>query len=387
MGKKILLADDSITIQKVISITFATEDYELIIASNGDEAILKARETHPDLIMADIVMPGKTGYQVCEEIKKDPVLGGIPVLLLAGTFEPINPAEAQRVGANDHILKPFESDELLTKVHDLLSGGAVAPTPPAAPQTPAVAPPQAAPPMAPTSVPTPPPAQAAPPLAPPAQAPLLAPPAAQPPVAPPAATAPASAGDDFLDFSIDEPSDDEEDAIPTFELPDEVTSQSVEDVMAETGTEAGADFGSLNPPVAPPLAAPPAQAVPPTPPPSATSNLWDSGDFQGGATPAAAPTPPQAPPMAAPPAQAAPPIAPPPVPTPPPVQAAAPAPPAAPTSVPMEVPDLGSIPKQELELAVRQIIEQVVWEVVPDLAEEILKTKAEQIRAILTGNK
>ncbi|MBI5455145.1 MAG: response regulator [Deltaproteobacteria bacterium] len=120
MPKKILLADDSITIQKVISITFAAESYDLTIVGDGDSAVKKAREIAPDLIMADVAMPGKTGYEVCEAVKKDPQLKNTPVLLLAGTFEPLNKDEALRAGADDSIVKPFESQELLDKVKDLL---------------------------------------------------------------------------------------------------------------------------------------------------------------------------------------------------------------------------------------------------------------------------
>ncbi len=121
MAKKILLADDSITIQKVISITFASENYELIIVGDGESALNRAKETKPDLIMADVAMPGKNGYEVCEAIKNDPELSTTPVLLLAGTFEPLSRAEAERVKADDSIIKPFESHELLNKVAELLA--------------------------------------------------------------------------------------------------------------------------------------------------------------------------------------------------------------------------------------------------------------------------
>jgi len=121
MSKKILLADDSITIQKVISITFANEDYDLIIVGDGDTAVAKTKEVKPDLVIADIAMPGKTGYEVCEIIKKEPTLKHIPVLLLSGTFEPLNEKEATRIKADDHIVKPFESQELIEKVKNLLA--------------------------------------------------------------------------------------------------------------------------------------------------------------------------------------------------------------------------------------------------------------------------
>ena len=125
MSKKILLADDSVTIQKVITITFASEDYELEVVGDGDAAIAKAKEFLPDIILADVAMPGKTGYEVSEIIKKDRQLSHIPVLLLAGTFEPLDEAEAARVSSDGCIVKPFESQELIDKVAGLLgkSGG------------------------------------------------------------------------------------------------------------------------------------------------------------------------------------------------------------------------------------------------------------------------
>lgn len=121
MSKKILLADDSITIQKVISITFASEDYDLIIVGDGDTAVAKIKETKPDLVIADIAMPGKNGYEVCEIVKKDPAFRHVPVLLLSGTFEPLNEKDAQRVKADGHVVKPFESQELIEKVKNLLA--------------------------------------------------------------------------------------------------------------------------------------------------------------------------------------------------------------------------------------------------------------------------
>ncbi|HXI10042.1 MAG TPA: response regulator, partial [Thermodesulfobacteriota bacterium] len=128
MSKKILLADDSVTIQKVISITFSSEDYELTVVGDGDAAINKAKEEHPDLVLADVAMPGKNGYEVSEALKKDPATANIPVMLLAGTFEPLDKHEAERVKADESIVKPFESQELLDKVRTLLAKAATAPS-------------------------------------------------------------------------------------------------------------------------------------------------------------------------------------------------------------------------------------------------------------------
>jgi CheY-like chemotaxis protein len=121
MSKKLLLADDSITIQKVIQITFAHEDYELTITDNGDAALVKAREIKPDLIMTDIYMPGKNGYELTSAIKQDPALRHVPVLLLAGSFEPFDEDKARSCNADAWIEKPFESQSLIDKVAELLN--------------------------------------------------------------------------------------------------------------------------------------------------------------------------------------------------------------------------------------------------------------------------
>ena len=130
MSKKLLLADDSITIQKVIQITFAHEDYELTITDNGDAALAKAQEIKPDLIMSDVYMPGKNGYELTTAIKQDPALQHVPVLLLAGSFEPFDEDKARSCKADAWIEKPFESQNLIDKVAELLSS---APEPAVAP--------------------------------------------------------------------------------------------------------------------------------------------------------------------------------------------------------------------------------------------------------------
>ncbi|NNL85826.1 MAG: response regulator, partial [Myxococcales bacterium] len=119
MPKTLLLADDSVTIQKVVGISFANEDVILLTVDNGDDAIHKAREVRPDLVLADVVMPGKNGYEVCATIKADPDLGSTPVMLLTGTFEAFDDARAQEVGADGHITKPFEAQALVDRVNAL----------------------------------------------------------------------------------------------------------------------------------------------------------------------------------------------------------------------------------------------------------------------------
>ncbi len=128
MGRKLLLADDSITIQKVVNLTFADEGLEVTSVGNGDLAVEKIEEILPDIILADIHMPGLNGYEVCEFVKRSERFRHIPVMLLVGSFEPFNEAEARRVGADDHLTKPFQSiRQLVSKVGSLLSGKSSAP--------------------------------------------------------------------------------------------------------------------------------------------------------------------------------------------------------------------------------------------------------------------
>jgi CheY-like chemotaxis protein len=140
MAKTLLLADDSVTIQKVVNISFASEDVTLVTVDNGDDALERAKETRPDLILADVVMPGKNGYEVCEAIKADPDLAHIPVLLLTGTFEAFDEERAARAGAAGHVAKPFEAQTLVSQVNRLL---AEAPPPAAARASAPVTPPEA----------------------------------------------------------------------------------------------------------------------------------------------------------------------------------------------------------------------------------------------------
>jgi CheY-like chemotaxis protein len=126
MPKKILLADDSLTIQKVVELTFSDSDYDLVCVGNGLRALEKVREDRPDLILADVVMPEKNGYEVCEAIKGDPSTSRIPVILLTGTFEPFDRQRAERIGADAIVSKPFDSQQLLRQVEALLARAGVA---------------------------------------------------------------------------------------------------------------------------------------------------------------------------------------------------------------------------------------------------------------------
>lgn len=119
--RKLLLADDSVTIQKVVNLTFADEGIEVITTGDGNSAMEKLREIKPDLVMADVNMPGLNGYQICEQIKHDEATSATPVILLVGSFEPFDEARARAAGADDYLTKPFQSiRQLVSKVTELL---------------------------------------------------------------------------------------------------------------------------------------------------------------------------------------------------------------------------------------------------------------------------
>src|SRR5512136_2145086 len=150
MGKKILLADDSITIQKVIELTFSDEDFDVITVGNGRLALEKVPEVRPDIVLCDIIMPEKDGYEVCEQIKTNPASSHVPVLLLTGAFEPFDQERAARAGYDGSLAKPFEPETLIAKVKDLLARAPARPSAPLpapaprladGPPQPAVAPP------------------------------------------------------------------------------------------------------------------------------------------------------------------------------------------------------------------------------------------------------
>jgi CheY-like chemotaxis protein len=116
MTKKILVADDSVTIHMIVNLTFAGEDVSVQAVADGARALEKAREFKPDVILADVDLPGLGGYELCERIKADPQVACIPVILLATTVEPFDEGRAQRVGYSGYLTKPFATDELIQVV-------------------------------------------------------------------------------------------------------------------------------------------------------------------------------------------------------------------------------------------------------------------------------
>src|SRR4051812_12633634 len=105
MRRTILLADDSPTIQRLVTNTFADADYEIVSVSNGEAAIRKFEEIHPHVVLADIYMPGKNGYEVCSHVRQHRTAGTTPVILLVGAFDAFDEDKAKDIGATANITK------------------------------------------------------------------------------------------------------------------------------------------------------------------------------------------------------------------------------------------------------------------------------------------
>jgi CheY-like chemotaxis protein len=128
MSKKLLLADDSATIQRVIEMTFAGEDVQVLTVGDGEEAIARISAEKPDIVLADIGMPKRSGYEVSAFVKGHAELSKTPVLLLAGAFEPVDDAKAKEAKCDGVLVKPFEPQHVIARVRELLGGATGSPT-------------------------------------------------------------------------------------------------------------------------------------------------------------------------------------------------------------------------------------------------------------------
>ena len=133
---RILVADDNSNIQKMVGLALKDQGIDVVAVGNGEAAVRKISDIRPDLVLADVFMPVRNGYEVCQYVKGDSALAHIPVILLVGAFDPLDEQEAQRVGADGVLKKPFvPPDPLISMVKSALARagvavGGVSPTPP-----------------------------------------------------------------------------------------------------------------------------------------------------------------------------------------------------------------------------------------------------------------
>jgi len=119
MSMRILIVEDSVTMRKVMEMTFAGEDAELLVVENGELALERGAAFSPDVAFIDSSLPGIDGYEVTRSLKADPGLSGTAVILMASQHRPLDAARASEVGADDHLLKPFDTQEAIDKASAL----------------------------------------------------------------------------------------------------------------------------------------------------------------------------------------------------------------------------------------------------------------------------
>jgi len=119
--KKILIADDRSEVVELVKVTLEGEDYEVLCASDGKEALEKIGLERPDLVLLDVVMPKMDGFEVLSKIREDPKTKDTPVIMLTAQGQKVDQEEGRRLGASDYITKPFSLSHLLTRIEEILA--------------------------------------------------------------------------------------------------------------------------------------------------------------------------------------------------------------------------------------------------------------------------
>ena len=120
MSKKILIADDEQNIVISLEFLMKREGFQVSVANDGDEALALIRRDAPDLVLLDVMMPRKNGFEVCQAVKSDPALQSIKILMLTAKGRDTEVAKGLAMGADEYMTKPFSTRELVAKVKSLL---------------------------------------------------------------------------------------------------------------------------------------------------------------------------------------------------------------------------------------------------------------------------
>ena len=120
MDKKVLIADDEQNIVISLEFLMKREGYQVEVANDGEEAVRRIRASRPDLVLLDVMMPKKSGFEVCQEIRSDPEMAGVRILMLTAKGRDTEVAKGLALGANAYMTKPFSTRELVQKVAELL---------------------------------------------------------------------------------------------------------------------------------------------------------------------------------------------------------------------------------------------------------------------------
>ncbi|HWR73101.1 MAG TPA: response regulator, partial [Nitrospirota bacterium] len=131
-GEKILDIDDSPTVQRLIEMILSSQGYQVVLASDGEEGISMAKKERPALILVDFVMPKMNGFQVCKALKEDPEFKETPIILVTSKGDKVGSKFVDVLGISEYFTKPFQPEELLAKIREVLDKGPKKPAPAAA---------------------------------------------------------------------------------------------------------------------------------------------------------------------------------------------------------------------------------------------------------------
>jgi DNA-binding response OmpR family regulator len=122
MRRKILVVEDNPDQLELVRLILEKEGFAIGTAANGSEALIKTRSISPDLIILDLMLPGLNGFDICETLRKDPLTASVPIVMLTGLCSQFGRLAGLESGANDFLTKPFNPEELVSKVDKLLQG-------------------------------------------------------------------------------------------------------------------------------------------------------------------------------------------------------------------------------------------------------------------------
>lgn len=120
MAKRVLIADDEPNIVASLEFLMEQAGYEVKVAANGREALELVAAFRPDLVLLDVMMPGKNGYEICQSLKSDPATRAVKVVMLSAKGRDIEVAKGLELGADAYVTKPFSTRELVARVRDML---------------------------------------------------------------------------------------------------------------------------------------------------------------------------------------------------------------------------------------------------------------------------
>jgi DNA-binding response OmpR family regulator len=119
---RILVADDDPSILRLLQLNFELEGFEVLTASDGEEALAKALSSSPDIVVLDVMMPGLDGWEVCRRLKEDETMRDVPVILLTALGQEAERRHGLEIGAAEYLQKPFDPDRLVSVVKSTLAG-------------------------------------------------------------------------------------------------------------------------------------------------------------------------------------------------------------------------------------------------------------------------